>query len=309
VADHEGANWVLGEGCALAAALCWSISLVLFKRSEATVTPQAMNLFKNVLACALLIATLPVIGVSIDFDRSQEDWWRLIASGVLGIAIADTLILTALRDLGAGLLAIVDTSYAPTIILFSVLVLGEPLGVGFLLGGALVLAGVVLAVSSRKPDPEEEDEEERPHKRRGVVVGVLGIVAMALGVVLAKPALERGHLVEVTLVRLIAGIVIQMGVVSLFPTLRRELSVFKPSPVWRTLVPASVLGSYLAMLLWLGGFKWTSASVASVLNQLSSVMTIGLAWLVLKERITGRHVVGALFAVSGAVVVMSLGRG
>jgi drug/metabolite transporter (DMT)-like permease len=49
--------------------------------------------------------------------------------------------------------------------------------------------------------------------------------------------------------------------------------------------------------------------VASVLNQLSSVMTIGLAWLVLKERITGRHLIGAVFALGGAVVVLTLGAG
>lgn len=296
---------MLGEGCALAAAFSWSISLVLFKRSGATVSPQAMNLFKNVLAGVLLVATLPVIGASIDFGRSEEDWWRLIASGVLGIAVADTLIFMALRDLGAGLLAIVDTSYAPTIVLFSVLVLGEPLGRGFLLGGALVVVGVVLATSGRKKEGDEV--EERPHLRRGVLVGLLGIVAMALGVVLAKPALESGNLVEVTLVRLVAGVVVQLSVVGLFPTLRRELEIFKPSPVWKTLVPASILGTYVAMLFWLGGFKWTSASVASVLNQLSSVMTLALAWVFLEERLTGRHVVGAMVAVSGAVVVLTIG--
>jgi drug/metabolite transporter, DME family len=294
---------VLGEGCALAAAFSWSVSLVLFKRSEATVSPQAMNLFKNVLAGALLILTLPILGESIALDRSTEDWGRLVVSGVLGIAVADTLIFMALRDLGAGLLAIVDTSYAPTIVLFSVLVLGEPLGLGFLLGGALVLAGVLLATGGGGSD------EERPENlKRGVLAGLAGIVAMALGVVLAKPALENGHLVEVTLVRLAAGVVVQLFVVAVIPSQRATLQIFRPSPVWRTLVPASVLGSYIAMLFWLGGFKWASASVASVLNQLSSVMTIALAWAFLGEQLTLRKASGALLAVAGALVVLLVGK-
>jgi drug/metabolite transporter (DMT)-like permease len=293
---------VLGEGCALAAAFSWSVSLILFKRSEATVSPQAMNLFKNVLAGALLIATLPIIGEGIALDRSEEDWWRLAISGVLGIAIADTLIFMALRELGASLLAIVDTSYAPTIVLFSVIVLGEPLGAGFLIGGALVLGGVLLATIGRRPT--DDAGVPKQNIARGVAIGVAGIVAMALGVVLAKPALERGHLVEVTFVRLVAGVVVQLAVVSVIPRLRRELSVFRPSPVWRTLVPASVLGSYVAMLFWLGGFKWAPASVASVLNQLSSIMTLALAWVFLGERMTPRRAVGALVAVVGTFVVL-----
>ena len=48
---------MLGEACALGAALCWSVSLILFKSSD-EVSPLAMNLFKNVVAIALLTLTL-----------------------------------------------------------------------------------------------------------------------------------------------------------------------------------------------------------------------------------------------------------
>ena len=48
---------------------------------------------------------------------------ELVVSGLLGIAIADTLVFMALRRLGAALLAIVDCIYAPTVILLSVMVL------------------------------------------------------------------------------------------------------------------------------------------------------------------------------------------
>jgi len=80
--------------------------------------------------------------------------------------------------------------------------------------------------------------------------------------------------------------------------------VLWPSRVWRTLVPASVLGSYVAMLLWLGGFKWASASTASVLNQLSTVFTIVLAWIFLGERLSLRRALGAALAVAGALLVL-----
>jgi drug/metabolite transporter (DMT)-like permease len=288
---------MLGEACALLAALTWSTSVVLFKRSEA-ISPQGMNLFKNVAAVTLLLVTLPVVGGSVDWQRSAPDWWRLVVSGVLGIAIADTLVFMALRRLGASRLAVVETAYAPVIVALSVVWLDERIGLSFLAGAVLLIVGVLVATRRKSPlEPQLEGA------LGGVWLGVGGIAAMAVGVVLAKPALERGSLVEVTLVRLVAGVVGQLLWIALVPSQREALRALRPSPAWRTLLPASVLGSYVAMLLWLGGFKWASASVASVLNQMSTVFTIAMARLVLGEPITTRRALGALAAIAGALLV------
>ena len=290
---------MLGEICALVAALTWSVSVVLFKRSEAA-SAQSMNLFKNATATVLLLATMPLLQIGVDWERSGEDWFRLVSSGVLGIAVADTLIFVALKRLGAGLLAVVDCAYAPVIVSLGIIVLGEPFGLTFAIGAVLVVGGV-LAAAGQKTDERAVRGRALLH---GVLIGVAGIVAMAVGVILAKPALERGHLVEVSLVRLVAGVVSQSLWVIVWPSQRSAFSIFKPSKVWRTLVPASILGSYVAMLLWLGGFKWANASTAAVLNQLSSVFTIVLARIYLGEAVTPRRAVGAGAAVVGALLIL-----
>lgn len=295
-----------GEIFALAAALTWSVSVILFKASEA-VTPKAMNLFKNVVALGLFALTLLALEVSGNLpplERTQDEWIRVVASGVLGIAVADTLIFMALRRLGASLLAVVDCAYAPTIVLFSVAVLGEPLGLGFALGGVLVVGGVLLAVAQRPSELAEKDPEQaRRDLRAGALIGVLGIVAMAAGVVIVKPVLEKSNLFEVTAVRLLAGVIAQLLWAAVFRE-RETFAVFRERKVWKTLIPGSILGTYVAMIFWLGGFKWAPASVAAVFNQLSSVFTIGLAWLFLKEELSWRRGIGAGLAVCGALVVI-----
>ncbi|MGE0710186.1 MAG: DMT family transporter [Planctomycetota bacterium] len=326
---------MLGEACALAAALTWSISVILFacaeaelrsatplasrdprpgasrpngdlaiKRSEAA-SPVAMALFKNVVALVLLVLTLLALGEPLlATGRSRDDWVRLCVSGILGVAVCDTLVFMALRRLGASLLAVVDCAYAPTTVLLSVVVLGEPLGGGFGLGAALVVGGV-LAVAA-EPAPSAPDQEHDPQGRAvGVVLGLIGIVAMAIGVVLAKPALAQGHLVEVTAVRMAAGVAAQLLWVALRPGRAETLRVFVHRDVWPTLLPASVLGTYVAMLFWLGGFKWAPVSVASVLNQLASAFTVLLAWLVLREPLTPRRALGTAAAVGGAALVLA----
>ncbi len=288
---------MLGETLALCAAMTWAVSVILFKRSEA-ISPQGLNLFKNVVAVVLLALTLPLLGESVDWQRSSEDWWRLGISGLLGIAIADTLFFEGLRHVGPSLLAVIELVYAPLIVALSVIVLDESIGPGFVVGAALVVGGVALTTTGAALGVGD--------RRRlviGAAAGVGAVVAMALGVIIAKPALERGDLVEVTLVRLVAGIGGQL----VWIVGRRTtgvLGVFRPQAVWRTLVPASVLGSYVSMLLWLGGFKWADASIASVLNQLSTVFIIVLARVVLGEVLTRRRALGAGLALAGALVVL-----
>jgi drug/metabolite transporter (DMT)-like permease len=63
------------------------------------------------------------------------------------------------------------------------------------------------------------------------------------------------------------------------------------------------LGAYLAMIFWVAGVKYTSASVASVLNQMSTVFIIFFAVLILKEKLSKRKVVGCLLGIAGALMV------
>jgi drug/metabolite transporter (DMT)-like permease len=292
---------VLGEALALLAALTWSVSVILFRRSEA-VPPLAMNLFKNVTATVLLAITLLATGDHVDWQRPADDWLRLAASGVLGIAIADTMVFVALRRLGPGLLAIVDCAYAPIVLGLSVLFLDEPVGLGLVAGAGLVAFGVMLGTGGGAALPEAEGAARA--RLVGVLVGVLGITSMGVGVVLAKPVLARGSLIEITLIRLVAGVAAQLAWMAVVPSARAALRVFVPSRTWRTLVPAAFLSSYVALLFWLGGFKWAPASVAAVLNQMASVFTLLLARLLLGERLSRRKAVGAATAVAGALVVL-----
>ena len=57
-------------------------------------------------------------------------------------------------------------------------------------------------------------------------------------------------------------------------------------------------------MLWLGGFKWGQAAVASVLNQMATVYMLVLARVFLGERLRKRQVVGAIVAAGGALWIV-----
>ena len=293
---------MLGEALSLGCAAAWGVSVILFKRSE-EVSPQAMNLFKNGCAFVLLGVTLVATGGSIPTDRSPEDWVRIVVSGVLGLAVADTLFLEALRRLGAGMMAIIDCVYAPLVTLFSIVMLGEKLGPAFLVGAALVVGGLVAATTGGE-GLRQAAAVAKKHLG-GVLLGLGSIAIMAFAVVLAKPVLDRSSLVETTFTRMGAG-AISLGLWVLVTRQDRGaiFRVFVPQPVWRRLVPAMFLGTYVSMLLWLGGVKYTSSSTASVLNQLSVVFTLVLARVWLKEPLSVRKMVGGGASLAGALVIL-----
>lgn len=292
---------MLGEALSLACALTWALAVILFKRSDSA-DPQSLNLFKNLAGLVLLAVTIPLVGTVIDWDRSAADWARLAISGVLGIAVGDTLFFAALRRIGPGLLAIIDCSYAPQVVLFSVLVLGEQIGPAFALGGLLVVGGVLAAVwqpGRRLAAPTANGP--------AIAMATLAVTVMAASVVIAKPVLDKSDLFEVTFIRLVAG-TLSLGAFMLFRRDRARLfSILRPQPLWRTLIPAAFLGTYVAMLLWLGGMKYAGASVSSVLSQTSVVFTLLLARVMLGEALTGRRILAGGVALAGAVVILAAG--
>ncbi len=292
----------LGQACALLAALTWAFALILFKRSGEHIDPLAMNLFKNTFATILLVGTLIFMGdgFATIAEFPIEDTYILIFSGVIGLAIADMIFLRSLNLLGVSLFAIVDCTYSPIVILTSWFFLSEKLNEYQYLGGGLILIG--LLISSKHPLPPGRTRRELVS---GLALGVLSIALMAVGIIMTKIVLETDGfpLIWGTTIRLVAGAVVLAMWAVASRNRTRTWSVFRPAAVWKYCVPASFLGSYLAMVFWVGGFKYTEASVAAVLNQTSVIFAMILAWLILKEKMTLRKIIAITVAMTGVLLV------
>ena len=117
----------IGEILSLIAAVLWALAIVLFKKSGESVHPLALNAFKDVLAILLYLPTLALAGVSLIQPYPAGDYLLMMASGVIGIAVGDTLLFKSLFMIGAGPSALVSCLYSPFIIGLSFLWIGERL--------------------------------------------------------------------------------------------------------------------------------------------------------------------------------------
>ncbi|KPL00044.1 MAG: hypothetical protein AMJ91_05605 [candidate division Zixibacteria bacterium SM23_73_3] len=288
----------LGEILAISCALIWATAVILFRKSGETVPPLGLNLFKNVLALVLFVPTSLVLGVALLPDASLNDYLLLLASGVLGLALADTLFFKSLNLLGAELSAIVDCLYSPFIIGLSVLFLYERM-TGLQIFGVFLIISAVLGVSGIG---------DRKHISRhdlilGVLFGILAMAFMAVGIVMIKPLLDRSPLLWVVEVRLFAGCV-GLGIYLLFhPGGKKIISSVLSVRNWQYMLPGSFLGAYLSMIVWMGGMKYTQASIAAALNQTSNVFIFVLAAIFLREPVNAIRIIAIILAFSGAVIV------
>lgn len=289
----------MGELYALACALVWSFAVILFQRSVEKVGALALNLFRSSISVPLLLLSLAVTGTPLLRDAPLSDYLILIASGVLGIAIADTLFHKSLNLVGAGISAIVSTVYSPLAVLLAYCFLGERLPWVALVGMVLI-AGAVFLSGRLAPPPN------RTHRQLawGIALGALDMLLLVVSVVLVKPVLNHSPVIWATAVRQCGAFAVLLLMAGLSPRRREMFAIYRPSEAWRFMIPGAFLGSYVSLILWIAGMKFTLASLASILTQTTTVFILLLAVLFLHERITARKLAAAALAVAGVLIIM-----
>ncbi len=286
----------LGEVMAIGSGLVWAAAVILYKISGRTVHPLGLNLFKNVLALVFMAPTMLLLGERLLPAVPAKSVGLLLLSGFLGIAVSDTLFFYCLNRLRASLVAIVDCFYSPFVIGLSYVMLGERMAASQIVGVALIISAVLAASRS--------NGDGAPVARKdlvaGLVYGVLAMFFVAVGIVIVKPVLATESVVWATLVRVVGG-TIPLGL--LIPLLPERRAILKPlldRANWKAMVPASFFGSYLSLILWMGGMKYAKVSVAAALNQLNTIFIVVLAALFLKERLGFWKIAAVVLAFLGA---------
>ena len=285
--------------CILCAVL-WAVAVILFRKAGEHYSPVVLSLFKSVMGLVLFALTVAVMGLPLWPDNiTAGEIGILFLSGVLGVGLADTLFFASLNRLGAGRSAIIDCLYSPFVLLFSVPYLGEPVGIALVLAIALMALAILLGTLQTGPT-----EPAGRHVRAGILYGVLSMVLMALAIVLAKPMITKSNPVWVTLIRLAGGVAVLLFQ-GMRPRYRASvLRSFKPSRGWRIAIPATLVGNYISIIVWVEGIRLTPVAIASVLNQMSTLFVPILAAVFLRERLGVRQWSALVIGFFAALLVL-----
>lgn len=268
--------------------------------------PLTLSLFKNLMGLAFLGLTLAASKKDLEQLRtlSLQDWLILAGSGTLGIAAADTIVFYALNRVGVGLVTIAECVYSPAVFLFAWVLLGEKITPPVLVGGMLVIVAILFATRHRGPVASSGDARAAGDVAWGMAAAAFAVTLTALGITIAKPVLGHTPLILAAAIRVAGGTAVLTLVMAATPSMRPMLLCLQPCWAWLMAIPASFLGTYLSMLCWVAGFKYTSSSVAAILNQTSTIFALLMATFFLKEPLTRRKVFAVALALTGVAMVL-----
>ncbi len=291
-----------GEFFALASPMAWALAVVLFRKSGETLPPFELNLLKN--GFSLLLVALTLAGGTLLFGGDWPqfgamDYGIILASGMLGMALADTLYLRTINLVGAGRAGVIGSLLSPFVILVSALYLGERLTTGQWAGFVLVMAGI-LVVTLKRYQTEVTPEA----LRLGLLLGVVATAIMAIGVVIVKPLLEQGPFLWVVAIRLAGGVIAMLAVVALRRNWSQVIDAYRQPQPWAMTLFACFLGGFGGSVLWLAGYKLIPASEASIYNEAQVIFVVLFAWWILKEPLNARKIAGVLLTLAGVLVML-----
>ena len=286
----------MGDLYAVITAICWSSAVILFDISTKNFTAIQLNVLKNFIGVFGFIVTIIVLSIPSP-NFSQQDIFTLALSGVLGILIADGLFLESLRRLGSGISAVISTIYTPTVFIIAFILFRETINLQSYIGGALVLGGITISVFQPPKTVKKRDLYV------GILFGIMANILTAYSVLIVKPIMKNNSVVYVALYRFSVGFFFGI-LVNLFKSgIKPVVHKFKQGLTNRYVVLGAILGTYLSVIFWLAGYKYTLAGRAAIYNQLSTVFIIILARIFLKEPMTSNKVIGVSLAILGAIIV------
>ncbi len=289
----------LGEIFALSCAVTWALAIVMFRAAGSRLGAFELNFIKNGIGFCLMIPTALIVAGLRPPAYTPAEWLIVLVSGSLGIAVADTWYLRALQILGASRTGVVAGLYSPFVVVLSVLFLGERLLFWQYGGFLLVLGGIALVTWRQRGDSLTLHEIYR-----GAAWGVGAVLLMAIGIIMVKGVLERHEFFWTTTYRLaggLGGMVIYITAHSRWRRLGQQLAAPQP---WPLLVTAGVLSTYVSMLLWLAGYRYTQASIAAILNETAASFIALIAWLWLGEPLGARKLIGLGLTLGGVLVLL-----
>lgn len=302
-----------GESIALVVALSWTATALFAEVASKRLGSLQMNVIRMILSLLMLsVALLFMTGSSLPMGTDANTWFWLSLSGFVGYVLGDFCLFNSYVIIGSRFGQLFMTLAPPSAALFGWIMLGEKLSLLAWTGMFVTLLGIAISVLGK--GDKYTLSIKLPLK--GILFGIGAGMGQGIGLVLSKVgmdyyALSLGEADESingvipfssTFIRAITGtigFVILMGLRRQFYTLP---IAFRDKKGMKAAFWATVTGPFIGVSLSLMATQYTAVGIASTIMALTPVMIIWPAYLLFKQKITIKEVVGAIISVIGVAL-------
>jgi drug/metabolite transporter (DMT)-like permease len=289
----------VGEFSALLTAGFWSGSAMAFAAATARAGSMPVNLWRLLLATAYLAILIAAMGFEMRMSFSQAGY--LCISGVIGLAIGDSFLFNAFRELGPRVTMLIMSTAPAVAALLAYFLLHETLSFYGVLGIVVTLGGVALVVLERNPNAPHV-----PLAWRGVLFAVVAAAGQGVGLIFAKLAFLEGEIngFVATLVRILGSLVVMLpiGIVAARST-DAYRAILTDRRAFALTAIGAVLGPFLGISFSLIAIAHTSVGVAATIMATVPILMLPLVHFIHKERLSWKAIAGAVIAVAGVAVL------
>jgi drug/metabolite transporter (DMT)-like permease len=293
-------NQHTGEFAALLTAIFWTVTSLSFERASHKIGTIAVNILRLIIGLIFLsIYAFIRRGLVFPTDASIDNWIWLTLSGVVGFVFGDLFLFKSYTIIGSRFSMLIMTLVPPITAFFSFLIIGEHLTLFHGLGMTLTFTGISMAIFGRSGKGEKLSLKL---SSKGILYAFGGAVGQALGLVLSKLGLKDYDPFAATQIRIIAGIIGYIALVTLLARWGNVSRAIRNKDGMALTTLGAFFGPFLGVSFSLIAVKYTEAGVASTIMALVPVFIIVPAVVLYKEKVTLPEIVGAFVSVGGVAL-------
>ncbi|MEZ4402397.1 MAG: DMT family transporter [Kofleriaceae bacterium] len=287
-----------GELAALGTATAWTVSSLAFETAARRIGSLSLNLLRVVMALGwLTLAAVLLRGRALPTDADARQWGYLLASGVVGLVLGDLCTFRAYVEFGARRTMVVSTVTPVFTAGLAWLALGERVTAAETVAMLIIIVGILLAVRDRV------SADQAPVRvGRGSLLAAGGALGQAGGLLLSKHGLAGYPAVPATQIRMVAGVVGFVVVLTVARWWPRLAASVRDRRALGHVAVGAALGPGVGVALSLYAISHAHAGVAAALMALTPVLVLPLV-AARGERVGPLAIVGAVVAVAGTALL------
>lgn len=300
-----------GEFISLLVSVSWTITALFAEVASKRMGSLPFNVVRMVLSLIMICGMLwCVTGLPYPSGADSDSWLWLSLSGFVGYVLGDFCLFNCYIQIGSRFGQLLMTIAPPAAAIFGWILLGESMTWLSVLGMLVTVSGIIIAIHR----PSSSDKKL---STKGILYGIGAALGQGIGLVLSAKGIKCYESSGVvfsadgaafalpfagTAIRAITGLVGFTVWSILIGKGRAILSAFADGRGMLFALGAAVTGPFIGVGLSLMATQYTSTGVAQTIMSLTPVFIILPTYLIFKQKVTLREVLGAVVAVAGVAL-------
>ena len=297
---------MIGELTALGAALCWTVSAVLYKEALSSAKPISANIVRCVCTSILLVAFLTIVGkIGVLTELPVHAVVLAVISGIIGLGLGDTMYMLSLKRLGVARAVPITCTYPLFSLLLMVFLQGETVTLHVILGAIMIVFGIWLL--SRKEKKTGTSEPQKKFLVTGVASALVTAIVWAVSITMIDVAVslpETSSLDHALAVNTLRVSAVAAFLLATAPISDRKYGFLKMQRrTVFTLISGGIVALALGWFFLTYSFLHTSGSQAVPISSTTPLFATLSGIDFLHEHVTAKDVLGSIIIVVGIFLI------